>query len=338
MLDDTESKGSQGDASAIRMPEGMGQAFRIQVPELEAASKVDTTLVNAGAHECTVERISPGDEPWLAERCGVSGQYFLFFLARADTDHPLTTLLTAQRAAERFPSYKHWSGDFQQGCVCFAQNMLLLTGELTTFEQLMPALVSHLWTVGLLESLEEATAQTFQQATEDVHFTHGATRRDLPAWTRIGARTRRMGLLKAIAIILKEKIWRDTLLVGEQGKLVKVLNSAAALEDRVAILGDKLQFASDVYAVSTDQLTGYAYFYREYKVELWIVMLLSLQRHFGVLSKFTYVESRLCGRQQRGKAAFDVSINPCARRECSRSVAVGLLLEIVLMTLELFRE
>src|SRR5207249_860350 len=49
----------------------------------------------------------------------------------------------------------------------------------------------------------------------------------------------------------------------------------------------------------------------------------SLQRHLGVLSKFAHVESRLCGRQRRGKAAFDVSINPCARRACSRSVAVG---------------
>jgi hypothetical protein len=280
MLDCTESKGSQDDASATRMLEGIVRAFRIQVPPLEAASEVDTTLVNAGAHECTVERISPGDEPWLAERCGVSGAYFLFFFAREDADQPITTFLTAQRAAERLPSYQNWSGDVQQGRVRFAQNMLLLTGELATCEQLLPALVSHLWTVGLLESLEEATVQMFQQATEDVHFTHGATRRDLSAWTRIGSRTRRMGLLKAVAIILEEKIWRDTLLVGEQGTLVKLLNSEAALEDRVAKLGDKLQFASDVYELSNDRLTEYAYFYRQYKVEIWIVVLLLMELVF----------------------------------------------------------
>src|SRR5262245_35210783 len=55
-----------------------------------------------------------------------------------------------------------------------------------------------------------------------------------------------------------------------------------------------------------------------------LVAYLSLQRHFGVLSKFAHVESRLRGRQRRGKAAFGVPINPCARRVCSRSVAVGL--------------
>src|SRR5262249_19160256 len=114
------------------------RAFRIEVPGLEAASTVDTTRVNAGAQACTVERLSPGAEPWLAERGGVSGLYFVFFLAREATDHPLASFLTAQRAAERFPSYKNWSGDFQHGRVCFAQNVLPLTGELANVEQLLP--------------------------------------------------------------------------------------------------------------------------------------------------------------------------------------------------------
>jgi hypothetical protein len=283
MLDDTEPKESQGNASSTCMPEERVRAFRIEVPGLEAASTVDTTLVNAGAQACTVERLSPGAEPWLAERGGVSGLYFVFFLAREATDHPLASFLTAQRAAERFPSYKNWSGDFQHGRVCFAQNVLLLTGELANVEQLLPALVSHLWTVSLLESLEEATAQMFQHATEDVHFTHGATKRDLSAWTRIGARTRRMGLLKAVAIILEEKIWRDARLIGEQGKLVKLLNRKAALEERVERLKDKLQFASDMYELSNDRLTEYAYFSREYKVEIWIVVLLVLELIFMTL-------------------------------------------------------
>src|SRR5499427_2956067 len=53
-------------------------------------------------------------------------------------------------------------------------------------------------------------------------------------------------------------------------------------------------------------------------------LLITLQRHFRVLTKFSHVESGLCGRKRRGKAAFDVPINPCVRSACSRSVAVGL--------------
>src|SRR5712664_15073 len=51
---------------------------------------------------------------------------------------------------------------------------------------------------------------------------------------------------------------------------------------------------------------------------------LSLQRHLSVLNKFAHVESQFCGRKRRGKAAFDVPLNPCVRSVCSRSVVVGL--------------
>jgi integrase len=50
---------------------------------------------------------------------------------------------------------------------------------------------------------------------------------------------------------------------------------------------------------------------------------LALQHHFSASTKFAHVKSRFCGRKQRGKAAFCTPINPCARRACSRSVAVG---------------
>jgi hypothetical protein len=52
--------------------------------------------------------------------------------------------------------------------------------------------------------------------------------------------------------------------------------------------------------------------------------LLTLQRHFGALDKFAHVESRFCGGKQQGKAASCASTNPCARRACSRNVAVGI--------------
>lgn len=55
-----------------------------------------------------------------------------------------------------------------------------------------------------------------------------------------------------------------------------------------------------------------------------LVDILSLQRHFSALPKFAHVDSRFCGRKRRGKALFDVPINPCVRDACSKSVAVGL--------------
>jgi hypothetical protein len=49
----------------------------------------------------------------------------------------------------------------------------------------------------------------------------------------------------------------------------------------------------------------------------------ALQRHFRVLTKFVYVESRLSGRKQQREVVFYAPVNLCDRRPCSTSVAVG---------------
>src|SRR4029450_5865062 len=55
---------------------------------------------------------------------------------------------------------------------------------------------------------------------------------------------------------------------------------------------------------------------------------LTLQRHFRASATFVHVESRFCGCKQQGEAAFCPSINPCVRRVCSKSVAVGIIEEM----------
>ena len=56
----------------------------------------------------------------------------------------------------------------------------------------------------------------------------------------------------------------------------------------------------------------------------WAEDCITLQRHFSVLTKFPHVKSRFCGRKRRGKAAFDVPVNPYVRSVWFRSVAVGI--------------
>jgi hypothetical protein len=253
-------------------------AFRVAVPGLEAALHVDTTHVHAGAHACTVERLRPGDQPWLAERRDVEGPSFVCFLARDEAEPPVAGWFTAPGAAERSAAYQHWRGAFQHGRLRFAQHVLLMTGDLATCERWLPAVVSHLWTVRLPAALEAATAEMFQHAIADVPGIHEATPRDRSTWTRIGARTRRIGLLKAVAIRLEDTLWRDTQLVGEPGTLVTLLNRKASLTERVDRLGAQLHFAADVYDVATDRLTESAYASREYRVELGIVGLLYTRR------------------------------------------------------------
>jgi len=52
---------------------------------------------------------------------------------------------------------------------------------------------------------------------------------------------------------------------------------------------------------------------------------ITLQRHFRVLTKFAHVESRLSGHKQQREVVFYAPVNLCARRACSTSVAVGVM-------------
>src|SRR5713101_5696843 len=51
----------------------------------------------------------------------------------------------------------------------------------------------------------------------------------------------------------------------------------------------------------------------------------TLQRHFSVLTKFAHVELRLSGRLRRRRVIFYKLVNPCDRSACSTSVAVGVI-------------
>ena len=57
---------------------------------------------------------------------------------------------------------------------------------------------------------------------------------------------------------------------------------------------------------------------------------LALQRHLRVLTKFAHIEPRLSGRLRRREVIFYKPVNPCDRRVCSTSVAVGLIATFLL--------
>jgi hypothetical protein len=54
------------------------------------------------------------------------------------------------------------------------------------------------------------------------------------------------------------------------------------------------------------------------------VLCITLQRHLRALTQFFYVESWFYGRRRHEETAFDALRNPCVRRACFRSVAVGI--------------
>src|SRR5215470_18040539 len=51
--------------------------------------------------------------------------------------------------------------------------------------------------------------------------------------------------------------------------------------------------------------------------------LITLQRHFSVLTKFAHVESRLSESKRQREVALYAPVTSCSRRACPTSVAVG---------------
>src|SRR5262245_61247628 len=56
-----------------------------------------------------------------------------------------------------------------------------------------------------------------------------------------------------------------------------------------------------------------------------VLTVITLQRHFRVLTKFAHVESQLSGRKRQREGVFYAPVNLCDRRACSASVAVGII-------------
>jgi hypothetical protein len=57
-------------------------------------------------------------------------------------------------------------------------------------------------------------------------------------------------------------------------RLISELSNLARTSDRLEILDDQLEVFEDLYELVNDRISEYSYFLREYKVELWIVVLL----------------------------------------------------------------
>jgi hypothetical protein len=123
--------------------------------------------------------------------------------------------------------------------------------------------------------LEQQLVGDFPTARADVHFAHRVDLADLTEWPRVNEMTRRSlqhrlrhaDLSRCLQTNVNRRppaIWR----------IVQELFERAELEDRLEALGDRIEVVADIYESANDRLSEYSYFRREYKIELWIVVIL----------------------------------------------------------------
>ena len=66
-------------------------------------------------------------------------------------------------------------------------------------------------------------------------------------------------------------------LTGSARRLAGELAVQAEVVDRLGSVDDRLEVYEDLYELANDRLSEFSYFYREFRVEIWIVVLLAAE-------------------------------------------------------------
>lgn len=151
----------------------------------------------------------------------------------------------------------------------------LLIGPPERLEELLPGLIEFAYCEGELRGLEEEIDGDWPVIEADIDLTHSVNADSLANRAHVDEMTvrttrRRMRFARLEPCLEKPSIS----LPGPARRLASELATQAEVIDRLGWLNDKLEVAEDLYELANDRLTEFSYFHREYRLELWIIVLL----------------------------------------------------------------
>lgn len=126
------------------------------------------------------------------------------------------------------------------------------------------------------EDLEKRVEQLLKTAKEDSAYTGRVDPHSLVQFSQLNEKNR----ASTIARIDFAGIKREILKAEEKQsdtKLFEELLEESGLSERVELLDDEIEIAEEVYSVCIDRLSEFNYFWREYKAELWIILILVVE-------------------------------------------------------------
>jgi hypothetical protein len=151
----------------------------------------------------------------------------------------------------------------------------LMIGPPERLDEVLPGLVEFAFYEGGLRRLEREVEADWPTLEADSHLTHSVApaaferRRHIDEMTMLTVR-RRMRFARLEPCLEKASI----ALAGPARRLAAELAMQAEVIERLGWLDDRLEVAEDLYELANDRLSEYTYFHREFRLELWIVVLL----------------------------------------------------------------
>jgi acyl carrier protein phosphodiesterase len=124
-------------------------------------------------------------------------------------------------------------------------------------------------------ALEVRMAATWPQIRAHTPLTHAVTRKQQRMQPQIDAQTERVTEMKSMLLRLQTALEQlDPTLSGTSKRMYADLAAAAALNDRLEMLGDPIQFALDLYELANSRLTEIGAAQKGHFLEVLIVIIL----------------------------------------------------------------
>jgi hypothetical protein len=151
----------------------------------------------------------------------------------------------------------------------------LMIGPPERLDEVLRGLIEFAFYEGELRRLEREVEADWSTLEADSHLTHSVTpaacerRRHIDEMTMM-ALQRRMRFARLEPCLEKASVS----LPGPARRLAGELAMQAEVTERLGWLDDRLEVAEDLYELANDRLSEFTYFHREFRLELWIVVLL----------------------------------------------------------------
>jgi hypothetical protein len=151
----------------------------------------------------------------------------------------------------------------------------LMIGPPERLQEVLPGLVEFAFYEGELRRLEREIEADWETAEVDVYLTHSVGRDEVQRRSHVDEMTihvtrRRMRFARLEPCLEKASI----ALAGPARRLATELAMQAEVIDRLGWLDDRLEVCENLYELANDRLSEFSYFHREFRLELWIIVLL----------------------------------------------------------------
>jgi len=227
----------------IRALDCVPDAVLSRVPAAVATEGIDVVVLHSGQPELL--ELQRRAEAWLAQPAG-----------SADVSAPIDLMLRSDR-------------------VLWRPGRALVVASSERQPELLAGLVEFAAGESALRQLEAETRERLDAAAADVDLTHAAVARALSRQARVNTFTEWAARARIRLVLLETRFARSPVpLPPAARRLVNELAVQAEVGERFRIVDDQLEVVEDIYELANDRLTEYAYFAREYRIEMLILAVL----------------------------------------------------------------